>query len=110
MAFNALSLTRFPEIQDQHLEFFPLALWALDRLLTTPRVAYAVHLAGWFVLQALTCGYLLCVHVAFSRRSRARQAGGLDRIALSPRAGAAAAVGGRRRVWRSRRFCCRICA
>jgi len=58
MAFNALSLTRFPELQDQHLEFFPLALWALDRLLTTPRFAYAAHLAGWFVLQALTGGYL----------------------------------------------------
>lgn len=58
MAFNALSLTRFPELQDQHLEFFPLALWALDRLLTTPRIAYAIHLAGWFVLQALTGGYL----------------------------------------------------
>src|SRR5262245_26085903 len=34
MAFNAFTLTRFPEIQDQHLEFFPPALWALDRLLT----------------------------------------------------------------------------
>jgi hypothetical protein len=59
MAFNALTLTRFPQIQDQHMEFFPLALWALDCLLTTPRVAYAVQLAGWFVLQALTCGYLM---------------------------------------------------
>jgi hypothetical protein len=59
MAFNALTLTRFPEIQDQHLEFFPLALWALDCLLSTQRFRYAVHLAGWFVLQALTCGYLL---------------------------------------------------
>jgi hypothetical protein len=58
MAFNAMTLTRFPEIQDQHLEFFPLALWALDRLLTTPRIKYALHLAGWFVLQALTCGYI----------------------------------------------------
>jgi hypothetical protein len=58
MAFNALTLTRFPELQDQHLEFFPLALWALDRLLTTPRLVYAAHLAGWFVLQALTGGYL----------------------------------------------------
>jgi hypothetical protein len=58
MAFNALTLTRFPELQDQHLEFFPLALWALDRLLTTQRLAYAAHLAGWFVLQALTGGYL----------------------------------------------------
>src|SRR5262249_20772354 len=59
MAFNAMTLTRLPEIQDQHLEFFPLALWALDRVLTTPRVSHALQLAGWFVLQALTCGYLL---------------------------------------------------
>jgi hypothetical protein len=59
MAFNAFTLTRFAEIQDQHLEFFPLALCALDRVLTTPRVRDALHLAGWFVLQALTCGYLL---------------------------------------------------
>ena len=59
MAFNAMTLTRFAEIQDQHFEFFPLALWALDQLLSTPRVRYALQLAGWFVLQALTCGYLL---------------------------------------------------
>jgi uncharacterized membrane protein SirB2 len=59
MAFNAMTLTRFAEIQDQHFEFFPLALWALDQLLATPRVRYALQLAGWFVLQALTCGYLL---------------------------------------------------
>jgi len=59
MAFNALTLTRFAEIQDQHLEFFPLVLWALDRLLTVPRIKYAAHLTVWFVLQALTCGYLL---------------------------------------------------
>src|SRR6476661_2219527 len=39
MAFNAMTLTRFAEIQDQHFEF--------------------LQLAGWFVLQALTCGYLL---------------------------------------------------
>jgi hypothetical protein len=59
MAFNALTLTRFPEIQDQHLEFFPLALLALDRLLTAPRIRDAALLSLWFVLQALTCGYLL---------------------------------------------------
>jgi uncharacterized membrane protein SirB2 len=59
MAFNAMTLTRFAEIQDQHFEFFPLALWALDQLSSTPRVRYALQLAGWFVLQALTCGYLL---------------------------------------------------
>lgn len=65
MAFNAMTLTRFAEVQDQYLPFFPLALWALDRLLAEPRVKYALHLAGWFVVQALTCGYLL-VFVALS--------------------------------------------
>ncbi len=59
MAFNAMTLTRFAEVQDQYLAFFPLALAALDRLLATPRVKHALHLAGWFVVQALTCGYLL---------------------------------------------------
>ena len=59
MAFNAMTLTRFAEVQDQYLAFFPLALAALDRLLETPRAKHALHLAGWFVLQALTCGYLL---------------------------------------------------
>ena len=59
MAFNAFTLTRFAEIQDQHLEFFPLALWALDRLLRLRRIRDAVRLSVWFVLQALTCGYIL---------------------------------------------------
>jgi hypothetical protein len=59
MAFNAMTLTRFAEIQDQHFEFFPLALLALDHVLSLPRVRSALQLAGWFVLQALTCGYLL---------------------------------------------------
>lgn len=59
IAFNAMTLTRFAEIQDQHLEFFAFVLFALDRLLAVPRVQDALRLAGWFVLQALTCGYLL---------------------------------------------------
>lgn len=59
MAFNALTLTRLPQIQDLHLEFFPLALLALDRLLAEPRVKHGIRLAVWFVLQALSCGYLL---------------------------------------------------
>jgi hypothetical protein len=59
MAFNALTLTRFPHIQMQHLEFLPFALLALDQLLTTPRLKYAVQLAIWFVLQSLTSLYFL---------------------------------------------------
>ena len=58
-AFNAFTLTRLPQIQDQHLEFFPLVLVALDRLLATPRARHALKLAGWFVLQALTGTYFL---------------------------------------------------
>ena len=59
MAFNAMTLTRFAEIQDQYLAFFPLALAALDRLLRRQAIRDAGSLVLWFVLQALTCGYLL---------------------------------------------------
>jgi hypothetical protein len=59
VAFNAFSLTRLPQIQDLHLEFFPLALFALDRLLAVPRVRDALALAGWFVLQSLTGTYVM---------------------------------------------------
>ena len=59
VSFNAFTLTRFPQIQDQHLEFLPLALLALDRLLRRPSVRRALSLSGWFVLQALTTGYWL---------------------------------------------------
>src|SRR6478609_2587550 len=45
IAFNAMTLTRFAEIQDQHLEFFALVLVALDRLLVLPRVQDALKLA-----------------------------------------------------------------
>lgn len=59
LAFNSFTLTRLPQIQDLHLEFFPLALFALDRLLTAPRTRHALSLAGWFILQALTGTYLM---------------------------------------------------
>ncbi len=59
VAFNAFSLTRLPQIQDLHVEFFPLALLALDRLLSEPRVRHALSLAGWFVLHSLTGTYVM---------------------------------------------------
>ena len=59
MAFNALTLTRFPHIQIQHLEFLPFALLALDRLLSAPGVRTALRLALWFVLQSLTSLYFM---------------------------------------------------
>jgi hypothetical protein len=102
MAFNAFSLTRMPQLQDQHFQYFPLALMALDRLLVEPSVARSLRLAAWFVLQALTCGYLL-VFASISlvvatiarpelwRRSRFRQvashlilAAGVSIVALVP--------------------------
>ncbi len=59
MAFNALTLTRLPHLQAQHVEFFPLALLALDNLLRHRRVRDALWLSLWFTLQALTSNYLL---------------------------------------------------
>jgi hypothetical protein len=58
-AFNALTLTRLPQIQDQHLEFFPFALFALDQLVRVPRLRHAIALAMWYVLQALTSGHIM---------------------------------------------------
>jgi hypothetical protein len=59
VAFNAFTLTRLTQIQDEHLEFFPLVLVALDRLLAKPRARRALELAGSYLLQALTGHYLL---------------------------------------------------
>jgi hypothetical protein len=65
-AFNAHVLTRFVHLQAQHVEFFPLILYALDRVITAPsssltvsRWRDAVLLAAAFVLQALCSNYLL---------------------------------------------------
>jgi hypothetical protein len=65
VAFNAFSLTRLPQIQDLHVEFFPLALFALDRLIVSLSGRDALKLALWFVLQSLTGSYLM-VFTAFS--------------------------------------------
>ncbi len=59
LAFNAFSLTRLPQLQDLHLQFFPPALAALDRLLAAPAARQAWALAGWYVLQALTGSYVM---------------------------------------------------
>ena len=65
-AFNAHVLTRFVHLQAQHVEFFPLVLYAFDRVLIEPstslsagRLKSAVLLAAAFVLQALCSNYLL---------------------------------------------------
>ncbi len=59
MGFNAHTLMRIPHLQAQHVEFLPLTLLALDRLLAAPRARHALALAGWFSLQALASFHLL---------------------------------------------------
>ena len=58
-AFNAHVLTRFVHLQAHHVEFFPLMLYAFDRLLVDRRRRDAVLLAVAFVLQSLCSNYLL---------------------------------------------------
>jgi hypothetical protein len=59
LAFNAHTLTRLPHLQALHLEFIPLVLLALDRLLVERRVRHAVVLGLACALQGLTSNYLL---------------------------------------------------
>lgn len=58
-AFNAHLLTRFPHLQAQHIEFLPIALVALDRMLARRRAGDAALLCAAFVLQALCSNYLM---------------------------------------------------
>ena len=58
-AFNAHVLTRFVHLQAQHVEFFPLVLYAFDRVLTDRRLRDALLLAAAFVLQGLCSNHLL---------------------------------------------------
>jgi hypothetical protein len=58
-AFNAHTLTRLAHLQAVHVEFLPLALAALDRVLREARVRDMFALAAWTALQALASGYLL---------------------------------------------------
>jgi hypothetical protein len=59
LAFNSHSLSRIAHLQAVHVEFLPLAVYALDRLLAVPRVRHAIGLAVAFTLQALASNYLL---------------------------------------------------
>jgi hypothetical protein len=59
MAFNTHLFTRLPHLQAFHVEFLPLALWALDRVLRDARVRDALALAASALAQSLCSGYLL---------------------------------------------------
>ena len=96
VAFNAHTLTRLPHLQAQHAEFLPLALFAFDGLLRTPRWKAAVQLGLWYVLQALTSIYLLvfttvALAVAFLVRPEDWIGDKFKRLALPLAAGAALA-------------------
>ena len=67
-SFNAHVLTRFAHLQALHVEFIPLTLYALDRVLDEPRIRHAVLLSCAFVLQALCSNYLM-VMLAFALAS-----------------------------------------
>src|SRR5918993_1334918 len=58
-AFNAHTLVRIAHVQTLHLEFFALALFALDRMITSPRFRDACWLGVGFALHALTSIYLM---------------------------------------------------
>jgi hypothetical protein len=64
-AFNAHVMTRFAHLQALHVEFVPVVLYAIDRLLADPRARYAVLLAAAFVLQSLCSNYMM-VMLAFA--------------------------------------------
>ena len=59
LAFNAHTLSRIAHLQAVHLQFIPLAMFALDRLLTRPRIGNALRLSLMYALQGLTSNYLL---------------------------------------------------
>jgi hypothetical protein len=58
-AFNAHTLVRFGHLQALHVQFLPVALYALHLVITSPRPRWVLLLALALVLQALTSNYLL---------------------------------------------------
>ena len=63
-SFNAHLLTRYAHLQALHLEFFPLVLYAFDRVLTSTRVRHVVLLVAAFVVQALCSNYTMVMMAA----------------------------------------------
>jgi hypothetical protein len=95
VAFSAFTLTRLPQIQDLHFQFFPLVLLALDRLLLHHRVRDALALAGWYVLQSLTGTYLMvftAISIVAATLARPRDWLGKNFAAVAPKAALAGIV------------------
>ena len=77
--FNAHLFTRMAHLQQMHVEFIALVLYALDQVFTRARVRDAVTLGVGFALQALTSIYLMVF------TTWALIFGGLTRLALAGR-------------------------
>jgi hypothetical protein len=95
VAFNAHTLTRMPHLQALHVEFLPLTLLALDRLLRRPRLRHAVSLAAWFALQALASYYLFVmttIGLATAALARPESWWGRRRLAVAKYLAIAAAL------------------
>lgn len=58
-AFNAHTLVRFGHLQALHVQYLPFALFALHKVIESPRREWIAGLALALVLQALTSNYLL---------------------------------------------------
>jgi hypothetical protein len=63
-AFNAHLLTRYAHLQALHLEFFPVVLYAFDRVLGGAGLRAAALLAAMFVAQALCSNYTMVLMTA----------------------------------------------
>jgi hypothetical protein len=85
-AFNAHLLTRYPHLQSLHMQFFPIVLYAFDRVLresaggTTRSSRMAWVFVGAFVVQALCSNYTMVMMavaliVAFAVRPEPWRAG-----------------------------------
>ena len=108
VAFNSFSLTRLPQIQDLHLEFFPLAL-----LRARPPARRAAPAAGAgarrLVRAAVADRHLRHgLHEPVARGGGARPPVRLDRRTLPAGLAARRGSGGRCPRWRWRRSSCRI--
>jgi hypothetical protein len=94
-AFNAHTLVRIAHVQTLHLEFFALALFALDRTIATRRFRDACWLGAGFAMHALTSIYLMVFAVwtlSFAAVARIREISRAGIISMALRCGAAGLV------------------
>src|SRR6266542_2748077 len=75
-AFNTHTLTRLAHVQGLHIYGLPLALLAVDRIITAARVRDGFWLAAWMIVMAYTSCYLLVfasIMVAIAALVRVRE-------------------------------------